>query len=260
MGRSGQMFRMFWYEIKMDFLRSIRYRFGMISDLLVYFALFTVFMVTDSGNSYAQTYHYGNYKELVLLGYVAWIYAISAISNVAGSLQSELTHGTLYKKVSSKYPLQYLFGGLYVSSVLLETITIVIVVIISKFVWGIEFSFHPAFLVPILLESLGMYGIGLIVAGIAIYFKRTGTIVFLIQTALLFVTDTVPTSDAILKITHYIPLTRCNEILRQIAVGGEYTGMLPGVCIVALVWLVIGSVFFDVMLKQAKKRGNLLFY
>lgn len=86
-----------------------------------------------------------------------------------------------------------------------------IVVIISKFVWGIEFSFHPAFLVPILLESLGMYGIGLIVAGIAIYFKRTGTIVFLIQTALLFVTDTVPTSDAILKITHYIPLTRCNE-------------------------------------------------
>ena len=148
----------------------------------------------------------------------------------------------------------------YVSSVLLETITIVIVVIISKFVWGIEFSFHPAFLVPILLESLGMYGIGLIVAGIAIYFKRTGTIVFLIQTALLFVTDTVPTSDAILKITHYIPLTRCNEILRQIAVGGEYTGMLPGLCIVALVWLVIGSVFFDVMLKQAKKRGNLLFY
>ena len=113
---------------------------------------------------------------------------------------------------------------------------------------------------PILLESLGMYGIGLIVAGIAIYFKRTGTIVFLIQTALLFVTDTVPTSDAILKITHYIPLTRCNEILRQIAVGGEYTAMLPGLCIVALVWLVIGSVFFDVMLKQAKKRGNLLFY
>ena len=61
------MLRMFWYEIKMDFLRSIRYRFGMISDLLVYFALFTVFMVTDSGNSYAQTYHYGNYKELVLM-------------------------------------------------------------------------------------------------------------------------------------------------------------------------------------------------
>ena len=27
------MLRMFWYEIKMDFLRSIRYRFGMISDL-----------------------------------------------------------------------------------------------------------------------------------------------------------------------------------------------------------------------------------
>ena len=70
------MLRMFWYEIKMDFLRSIRYRFGMISDLLVYFALFTVFMVTDSGNSYAQTYHYGNYKELVLGNFqCGWIAA-----------------------------------------------------------------------------------------------------------------------------------------------------------------------------------------
>ena len=46
------MFRMFWYEIKMDFLRSIRYRFGMISDLLVYFALFTVFMVTEIGRAH----------------------------------------------------------------------------------------------------------------------------------------------------------------------------------------------------------------
>lgn len=254
------MFRIFWYEIKMDFLRTIRYRFGMISDLLVYFVLFTIFMITDSGASYAETYHYGNYKELVLLGYVAWIYAISAISNVAGSLQSELTHGTLYKKVSSKYLLQYLFGGLYVSSVLLETITIVIVVIVSRIVWGINFSFHIEFLLPIILESLGMYGIGLIVAGIAIYFKRTGTIVFLIQTALLFVTDTVPTNVAILSVTHLIPLTRCNEILRQIAVGGEYTGMLLGLCMVSFVWLVIGSIFFDIMLKQAKRRGNLLFY
>ncbi len=33
--------------------------------------------------------------------------------------------------------------------------------------------------------------------------------------------------------------------------------MLPGLCIVALVWLVIGSVFFDVMLKQAKEAGEI---
>lgn len=153
-----------------------------------------------------------------------------------------------------------MFGGLYVSSVLLETITIILVVFISKVVWHIEFAFHIQFILPIILESLGMYGIGLIVAGIAMYFKKTGTIVFLIQTALLFVTDTVPTNSDILSVTHYIPLTRCNEILRQIAVGNEYASMILGLCIVSLVWLVIGSVFFDVMLKQAKMRGNLLFY
>ena len=49
------MFRMFWYEIKMDFLRSIRYRFGMISDLLVYFALFRAQPEDD---------HYHHYEAL----------------------------------------------------------------------------------------------------------------------------------------------------------------------------------------------------
>jgi ABC-2 type transport system permease protein len=250
---------LFW-EIKMDLMRTFRYRFGMITDIVVYFVLFTIFMITGSGTSYAETYNYVNYKEMLLIGYIAWIYAISAISNVTNSISSELIHGTMYKKLSSKFPLQYLFFGLFVSSILLETITIAVVVVVSNNFWGINMSFYLRYIFVLIIGTLGMYGIGLIVAGIAIYFKRTGSIVFLIQTALLFITDTVPTNAAILRFTSMIPLTRCNDVLKQMMIGQQYTSKLPGLISSSIIWLVIGSLTFEIMLLFAKKRGNLLFY
>ena len=99
----------FLWEIKMDLHRTFRYHFGLITDIIVYFGLFTVFMITDSGMSYGEQYGYANYKGLILLGYIAWIYAVSAISNIANSVHNEAAQGILYKKISSKYPLQILF-------------------------------------------------------------------------------------------------------------------------------------------------------
>ena len=62
------MIRAFLWEIKMDLHRTFRYHFGLITDIIVYFGLFTVFMITDSGMSYGEQYGYANYKGLILLG------------------------------------------------------------------------------------------------------------------------------------------------------------------------------------------------
>lgn len=139
------MIRAFLWEIKMDLHRTFRYHFGLITDIIVYFGLFTVFMITDSGMSYGEQYGYANYKGLILLGYIAWIYAVSAISNIANSVHNEAAQGILYKKISSKYPLQILFFGLFISSLILETGTILVVVLLTKLVWGVQISFHAAF-------------------------------------------------------------------------------------------------------------------
>lgn len=139
------MIMAFLWEIKMDLHRTFRYHFGLITDIIVYFGLFTVFMITDSGMSYGEQYGYANYKGLILLGYIAWIYAVSAISNIANSVHNEAVQGILYKKISSKYPLQILFFGLFISSLILETGTILVVVLLTKLVWGVQISFQAAF-------------------------------------------------------------------------------------------------------------------
>lgn len=254
------LFKMLFLEIKMDVLRTTRYRFSLITDILVYFVLFTVFMITDSGVSYAETYGYANYKELLLIGYVAWIFAISAISDVANNLKGELNLGTFYKKLSSKYSMQALYFGLFLSGILIETVVIIIVSILSKVVYGISISFHPQYIIVLVIGTIGMYGMGLIVAGFGVFFKRIGSIVFLIQTGLLFVTNTVPTNESILRVTKIIPLTKCNEILKQIVTNQPYYFDLVKLIIISAIWLMFGSIVFQVMISNAKKKGNLLFY
>lgn len=252
--------RMLYWEIKMDFLRTFRYRFGMITDFIVYFVLFMILMVTDAGTSYIDTYGYENYKSMLLIGYISWMYAISAISDVSGAMGMELGQGTLYKKLSSKFSLQFLYWGVFISGVLLETITIVLVVLISKIFWNIDFTFHPYYIIPLFIGTVGMYGIGLIVAGLRIYYKKIGSVIFLIQTALLFITDTVPTDTSILNITKMIPLTRSNEVLKCMMTGQHWIGKMVTLVLFSIIWLLVGSKLFMMLLNRAKKKGNLLFY
>lgn len=102
-GVRGDMgfFRMIYWEMKMDVLEIFRCRFGMITDIIVYFVLAAVFLLSDSGAGYTEAYGYENYKAMLLLGYAAWVYASAAISDVADRVSSELANGTFYKKLLS---------------------------------------------------------------------------------------------------------------------------------------------------------------
>lgn len=252
--------RVLYWEIKMDFLETFRYRFGLITDLVVYLVLITIFILSDSGKGYVEVYEYENYKAMVLLGYIAWIYASSAVSDVSGYMSAELVRGTFYKKLLSKYSLQTLFFGLFISSVLLETVVIIVVTAFSTIIFQIKLSINLLQVMAILIGTIGMYGIGLIIAGLSMYFKRTGSIVFLVQTMLLFVSDTIPTKQVIRNLAMIFPLTRCNEILKIIVVGPISIKLFGNLILCSVIWLIVGIGIFNALLKKAKKRGNLLFF
>lgn len=62
--------RAFYWEIKMSISSMVRYRFGIISDIIVFSALLSAFLFSDSGQSYSWVYNYSNYKELLVIGYM----------------------------------------------------------------------------------------------------------------------------------------------------------------------------------------------
>ena len=105
-----------------------------------------------------------------------------------------------------------------------------------------------------------MYGIGLMIAGLSLYYKRIGAVVLLVQLFLLFVTDTIPTSPVITEVSSVLPLTMCNTVIRNSFVHKDLGMSFLLLCVVSLLWFVAGYVVFDCFMEQAKKKGNLLLY
>lgn len=252
--------RAFWWEIKMDVKGTLRYRFGLMTDVVIFSVLLGIFLVTDSGHSFSETYNHANYKELLVIGYMAWIYSVTAISSISQIVSGELRLGTFYKKYNSKYPLQILLFGRMIASLIVETIVVIVLLLLAAFLWKIEMTFSPVIILAICISTVGMYGIGLVIAGLAVFFKRTGSIIFLIQMGLLFVTDTVPATEGILSYSKYLPLTSCNMIMKAVLSGEPYREYMWMLLITTAAFLCIGIVVFNIFLKKARKKGNLLFY
>lgn len=257
----GLLRAMYW-EIKMDIVSTWRYKFGVISDIIVFSVLLSFFLFTNTGQSYTSTYGYENYKELLILGYLAWMYAIAAISTMSQIISGELRQGTFYKKYNSKYPLQLLMFARLVASLLIETIVTIILILLAKIIWNVNFKIHPIIVLSILISTLGMYGIGLIVSGLAIFYKNIGSVIFLIQLGLLFITDTLPsnTNNMLTIFTKVLPLTSCNAVIKLSLSGKYYTNEFILMVFTSILFIVLGMGCFKLFLKKSRKKGNLLFY
>ena len=252
--------RIIFYEFKTDLLRTFRYKFSIVSDIVVFTVLLSFFFISDTGTSLESKYNSNNQRTLLLLGYAAWSLSVSCISLVGGQISSEMSRGTLYQKLNCKIPLQILYLGDLFSGILIQFVIMIIYAVIAYFVFSVELFFSLNVFLSLIICTIGMYGIGLIIAGLSIFFKKTGAIILLIQLTLLFITDTIPTNDTLLRVTNIIPLTKCNDIIRKDFVGQPVGDSFIQLILLSIGAFVIGYIVFSCFLSLAKKRGNLLFY
>ncbi len=252
--------RIIFEECKTDLLRTCRYKTGIISDIVVFTVLLCFFFASNTGTSFQEKYQEGDYKTMLLLGYIAWTVASAALSIVTSQISAEVQRGTFYLKINSKYPLQIIYLGDLVSSILIQIVIIAVYTVITHFVFGVKYFISPEIVFALSVCSIGMYGIGLAIAGLSLFFKRVGSIIFLLQLTLLFVTDTVPTSNAVMYITKFIPLTKCNEVIRKCFMRTNAAQPLVELIIYSLVMFLMGYLIFAFFLRKAKKKGNLLLY
>ena len=247
-------------EIKMDLVSAVRYRFGFISDMTVFTIFLAFLMLSNSGVSLAEKYSYADYKGLLLYGYIGWMLAIAAISTASNEIKNELQRGTFYLKMNSRYPIVVLYIGKLIAAIVIQLVITVIIAVLAKLIWKVALRFNAMILAALIISTFGMFGIGLLIAGVALLHKRTGALTLIVQMGLLFITDTVPTSDLLAKITQVVPLISCNEVIRKSLAGTSDTRALILLIAFSALWLAIGIIAFNLCLKKAKKNGNLLMY
>lgn len=248
--------KLVWYEFQMDFLRTVRYKMGFLSDLAIYTLLLCFFLLSNTGISSSEN----DYKSLLILGYTAWTLSTTAISTISYQLLTELQCGTLFFKLNSRLPLPILYLGDLASSILVQIGIVVLYAVVTRLIFGVHYLVTFPILAAFLISTLGMYGIGLMIAGLSLYYKRIGAVVLLIEVFLLFVTDTLPTSPAIIRISQILPLTLCNTIIRNSFFHENLRLPFLFLFATSLFWFSVGWVIFSLFLNHAKEKGNLLFY
>ena len=254
-----KVIRIIFAEFKMNLLAAFSYKFGIISDIIVFGILQVLLFFGDTGSSLSNTYVSGNSKELLLIGYIAWVLSCACITTIGGEIKHELMSGTFYHKMKAKVPISVLYIGKLLAALLMQIITIVSLLAISFFLFKIKIDFNPFIVLNLMVCMIGMYGLGLIVAGFAVIYKQINSLVFIIELILLFVSDVLTKNDSLQFLVNIIPLSYCNDLSRK---SISNTPILPfdllKYIILCSVLLVIGIFVFNSMLKSARKKGNLL--
>lgn len=249
------------WEAILDFKEYARYRIGLLMDFIVFTGTFIAIYYLGISDGFTSFYNISENqgKILVLIGYIFWQSSSAALGYITGTISSETSLGIFEVRLQSKYSMEsILFCRLLISSTI-HLITYIGIIAFGGIVTGYNgWDILIIFLCIILtLPALfGMYGMGLIFGSICICEKNVGSLIMIIQTLLLFITNTLsPTRNATI---YFIPFSCGIEIMRNIYMKQTIQlSMILIYIIVNAIWLALGCFIFRKALKYEKTYGSL---
>ncbi|MGV8984519.1 ABC transporter permease [Clostridium sp.] len=244
-------------EIKISLESTWSYKMNFISDILFIGGLYIALLFMNTGTSLGT--YYGSPEEsksLLLIGYILWSFSILAINLVSSNIEAEATRGTLEQKLTSIIPLYILMIGRLISGMLIELVELAIILISSVLIFHVGISVNLKAIIILLITIAGMYGMGLMFGGLTLKFKNIGRIMYIIQTLLLFVSNTLTVVSDKFSIINLIPLTTGNDLIRKALVGqviplSNYLTLAT----ISLVWLATGILTFNYFKKLSRVDG-----
>lgn len=250
-------------EIKMNLIEAYSYKIGIITDVVAMIIIYLSCLFFDGYSSIGSYYNVGSdvSKNFVLQGYIFWSLAVLILGTLSNSIRRDAEKGTLEQKVMSVIPIQILLLGDFFASLIVNIIVIAIVCVFSMLFLGVTISFN--FMTIIILGAMlvGMYGLSLILGGIALISKRIGNLVYMVQTLLLIISNAVVQVDSVNAIGSIFPLTLAIKIGRKFTAGMEIE--ISEIIFFAAnctLWLIFGMFIFELFLKKSKQMGVLSDY
>lgn len=242
------------------FLRALtRYPLELLGGVLgagVGFALFF------SGVRYlAGPALFGERLEALVVSLIAWSLAFSLLSHTASNLAEEALAGLLEQLALTR---PGLLGVVLVRALLsllqigLLVIPIVLAILLTS---GAQLNFPPLTLLPLGTLAFGSLGLGLVLGGLALVYKRVGQLLGLLQ--FLFLGLFLVRFEALAwpwnALGYLLPMTPSVAALRLLLGRSEAPGwdilLLAGIN--ALAYLALGIGFFQRAIRRARQQGTL---
>ena len=239
--------------MKADVIILFRYRKSIISDIITFLALYLGIIIFNDASNFSDFYNVqiSDGPILLLIGYIFWTVSNIALSYSSSIIVGDAKSGMLEVKLQGIIPYPVLSFFSVLVSIIESIIVLFFACLISLVIGYIEFTHIPFILLSIVLTIPS----GLILAGFALKEKSIGQFVSIVSAILLFLSNTL-----ILNLPNYIyiiPFTSGIDISRNLFSIGVFDSYLfiIYICVCSL-WLVVGILIFNILLKKERTQGS----
>jgi ABC-2 type transport system permease protein len=249
------IFERFWIELK-------RYAFNTLSGLVT---LYLVFLLIFAGAKYARGFGihlFGESLEGLVVGFLVWTFALAAYSDLSWSIMREAQQGTLEQLYMCPFGFRFVSFAWIASSFLTNfvfsgTLLFLMMVTTGKYLrLPIGTLLRLAF-----LTVAPIYGIGFVMAGLALVFKRVQAFFQILQFVFVFFLFIPP--DRWWAKT--LPLSLGTRLIGKAMTEGQSLWNFPSLDLLVLLgvaafYLGLGILIFSFCERIAKNRGLLAHY
>lgn len=249
-------------QFRLSFLQMKRYAFDTVSGMVTLFVLFLLLFyganaALPSGPGKVDT------LEHILVTYLVWMVAVFAYETTGQQLGQEAQMGTLEQLAMSPLGLPVVLmmrflGGLTLQFGLLLGMLVMMMASTGRWL-NLDL---PSVLPLMLLTTLGVQGLGLMMGGLAVVYKRIGQLLNIIN--FLFIAIIAAPLSQFPYVKH-LPLAWGNHLINRVIVDGVSLLEIPMADTALLAansvaWLLVGYGVFKLFEAKARREGKLAHY
>ncbi len=255
-------FHAFWAIFTRFLIEIKRYPFNTLSGIVT---LYLIFLLLFAGAKYAQGFGvnvFGEGLEALVVGFLVWTFALTAYSDLSWEIMREAQQGTLEQLYMCPFGFRFVSLAWVLSSFLVSLLFTGALLGLMMITTGKFLRLPLGTLIPLLFLTLApIYGVGFLMAGLALVFKRIQAFFQILQfvfVPLLF----LPAEEWWAKA---LPLSLGSRLIREVMTEGKSLPALPALDLLMLLgtasfYFGLGLCAFKACEKVAKDRGLLAHY
>lgn len=209
-----------------------------------------------------------------ILGLILWWYSNISIQSVSQIIQSEARQGTLEQIFLTNTSLAQITLCKLIANYLFVTLQMIFVILLC--VWSFRllniFTLNVSYInlvIIFLITLIGLCGIGYIVAGLSVIYKKAQAVARATSNLILFFSGLILPIAVVPKSFRYMargfPFYWFMESIRQSiynsnTIMGLFNKSFVILMLVSFAWVSVGVVVFNISIKIAKIKGNISHY
>jgi ABC-2 type transport system permease protein len=249
--------------LKMRYIYLKRYYFDTISMIVTMFLIFLLIFYGAMALLGGTPAGSGDTLEGIVVGFMVWTFALVAYSNLSWGMIEEAQQGTLEQLYMSPLGFGWVTIFRIVANFIINAFMVFVVLLLMMASTGKWLNLDVLSLIPlVLLTVAGAYGIGFVMGGLALVFKRVQSSLQILQFVIvIFIAAPFGWSP----VMRFMPLSLGTWLIGKVMIGGQSLLQLPPGDVLFLIgnsafYFGVGFLAFKFFENIARDRGLLGHY